>query len=257
MLIYLFIVLLATTVGAVTGLGGGVIIKPLFDMIGQDTPSAIGFYSSVVVFTMCLVAIYKQYKKGFSFDLKMLLSVSIGSVIGGLLGGEIFSLATRSFSVSQVKVIQASLLLLTLVTIVLYTINKEKIATLHTKNLFVIFALGLFLGTISVFLGIGGGPLNVALLMYLFSFSIRDAAVYSIATIFFSQFSNLSSAILTKESLAYNLGMLPYLMVVAIIGGYLGTLLNQRLSEKNIERFYMTLMVLLMIVSIYNIASNL
>ena len=29
--IYTVIVLLATTIGAVTGLGGGVIIKPLFD----------------------------------------------------------------------------------------------------------------------------------------------------------------------------------------------------------------------------------
>ena len=58
--LYTIIVLCATTIGVITGLGGGVIIKPLFDLLGADTATVIGFYSSVAVFTMCLVSIYKQ-----------------------------------------------------------------------------------------------------------------------------------------------------------------------------------------------------
>lgn len=80
-LIYTVIVLIATTIGATTGLGGGVIIKPLFDLLGADSPSVIGFYSSVAVFTMCLVSIYKQIKKGFQFDTPLLLGVSAGSLL--------------------------------------------------------------------------------------------------------------------------------------------------------------------------------
>lgn len=71
--LYTIIVLCATTIGAITGLGGGVIIKPLFDLLGADTATVIGLYSSVAVFTMCLVSIYKQLKQGFNFKLNILI----------------------------------------------------------------------------------------------------------------------------------------------------------------------------------------
>jgi len=70
-LLYTLIILIATTAGALGGLGGGVIIKPLFDAIGVHDASTVGVYSTLAVFTMCIVSIGKQLKNGFSFDLKM------------------------------------------------------------------------------------------------------------------------------------------------------------------------------------------
>ena len=64
-IIYSIIVLCATMIGAITGLGGGIIIKPAFDFVGIDTTSMISVYSTVAVFTMCLVSIYKRSKLGF------------------------------------------------------------------------------------------------------------------------------------------------------------------------------------------------
>lgn len=252
-LIYTFIVLLATTIGAITGLGGGVIIKPFFDLLGADTPTVIGFYSSVAVFTMCLVSIYKQIRKGFNFNTSILVGVSAGSLVGGYLGERTFTLATSSLSQAMVQRIQASLLLLTLVIILLYAFNKSRVKHYQVKSWFWAALVGIFLGTISVFLGIGGGPLNVSLLMWLMSFSMKNAAVYSIATIFFSQLSKLGSMALTGELFQFDFGILPYLMVAAVIGGYMGTLFNQKLDNMQIEKLYNGLMVVLMIVSVFNI----
>lgn len=257
MLFYVLIVLMATTIGAITGLGGGVIIKPLFDMIGLDGPSTIGFYSSVSVFTMCLVSIYKQIRKGFSFQWPILVSISLGSVLGGILGDRVFGLAVQAFSSRQVSLLQASLLLGTLVLILLYTLYKGRIRSFRLANPLMVFAVGLFLGTISVFLGIGGGPLNIALLMWLFSMSMKESAVYSIATIFFSQLSNLTSSFISRDYLNYPLAVLPFLMVAAIAGGYMGTLMNQRLDNNKVEQLYLGLMIVLMFVSVFNIWQNL
>ena len=51
--IYTLVILTATSLGAVAGLGGGVIIKPLLDLVGAHDPSTINLYSSVAVFVMC------------------------------------------------------------------------------------------------------------------------------------------------------------------------------------------------------------
>lgn len=252
-LIYTLIVLIATTIGAITGLGGGVIIKPLFDLLGADTPTVIGFYSSVAVFTMCLVSIYKQLKKGFQFDKAVLLGVSAGSLIGGYLGESVFKIATQSLSQAMVQRTQAGLLLMTLVIILLYAFNKSKVTHYQVKTWYLAVGIGVFLGTISVFLGIGGGPLNVSLFMWLMSFNMKNAAVYSIATIFFSQVSKLGSMAMTGELFEFSFSLLPLIMLAAILGGYLGTLVNQKLADKRIEGLYNALMFVLMGISILNI----
>ena len=67
-ILHSIIVLVATTLGAIAGLGGGVIIKPFFDTLGIFNTSTIAFYSSVAVLTMSVVSIIKQIKSGFSFS---------------------------------------------------------------------------------------------------------------------------------------------------------------------------------------------
>ena len=139
-LLYTLIILIATTAGALGGLGGGVIIKPLFDALGVHDASTVGVYSTLAVFTMCIVSIGKQLKNGFSFDLKMVISISLGSLCGGLAGEKIFSVIAANFSNSTVKIIQATLLAICLVVILGYTINKNKIKHYHLKNIIAIYA---------------------------------------------------------------------------------------------------------------------
>lgn len=61
-LIYFLVIVAANTVGAISGMGGGVLIKPIFDFIGAHSLAAISFYSSMAVFTMSIVSTIRQLK---------------------------------------------------------------------------------------------------------------------------------------------------------------------------------------------------
>lgn len=257
LIIYILVILLATISGAIAGLGGGVIIKPVLDMIGYHNASTIGFYSSLAVFTMSIVSIYKQLKNGFRFETKTVILIALGSMLGGIVGETIFALTTASLSNRLVKVIQASLLLITLIMIIIYSLNKDKINHYQIKNPLIVLLVGLGLGAISIFLGIGGGPLNVALLMLLFSYPMKEATIYSISTIFFSQLSKLATISLSGQLLSFDLKFVPAIIITAILGGYIGTCINQRMKNKQIHQIYNFLIIILMIISTYNILTNL
>ena len=88
--------------------------------------------------------------------------------------------------------------------------------------------------------------------MLLFSYDIKEAAVYSIATIFFSQLSKISSVIMSGELAIYDLSFLWVICISAIIGGYIGTYLNQKLTSIKINKIYISLIVVLIFISMYN-----
>ena len=88
-LIYFIIVFIATTAGAVAGVGGGVIIKPALDAIGQYNVETIGILASAAVFAMAVVATVRKIISGLTLDIKIIM-LAIGSIAGGLLGKEIF-----------------------------------------------------------------------------------------------------------------------------------------------------------------------
>ncbi|MBJ8349646.1 sulfite exporter TauE/SafE family protein [Streptococcus zalophi] len=255
-LIYILIVLFATTVGATTGLGGGIIIKPLLDVVGFHSVDEIGFFSSVAVFSMCVISLYKQLRRKTEFNKNIVYSLSFGSVIGGFLGEYAFQFIFNIWNNQQVKAVQASVLLITLLVIFYYTLVSNRIKSLQVKSKIGSVLIGLFLGMISVFLGIGGGPLNVSMLMFCFSFPIREAAFYSLATIFFSQLSKLGISVLGGSFITYDLKMIPFLIITAIIGGLIGTKLNQSLSIKRIEQLYSLLIIFLILLSAYNVIVN-
>ncbi|MCD8028460.1 MAG: sulfite exporter TauE/SafE family protein [Erysipelotrichaceae bacterium] len=255
-ILYMIIVLIATCCGAIAGLGGGVIIKPLFDLIGFHNASTISVYSCFAVFTMCIVSIIKQMKKGFKFDFHIIVYISFGSLVGGIVGERIFNTATASMPNNIVKAIQACLLGIILILILLYNLNKDKVKHYKIHGAIPTFLIGMFLGTTSIFLGIGGGPLNVSLLMLLFSYTMKEATVYSISTIFFSQLSKISMLVMGGTLFTYDLSLIPIICISAIVGGYIGTQINQKANNNQIEKIYNVLMIVLLLISNYNFATN-
>ena len=92
--------------------------------------------------------------------------------------------------------------------------------------------------------------------MLLFSYEMKEATIYSIATIFFSQVSKLGSIILKGTIMTFDLSLLPYICISAIMGGYIGTTINQKLDNKKIERVYIALIIALIGVSCFNVIKN-
>ena len=99
MILYFVITLIATLIGSVAGMGGGVIIKPVLDLIGDYDIVTISMLSSLTVVSMALTATVKQMRNGFLVT-KPMIAVTAGAVIGGTLGGVIFSIAKATNSVS-------------------------------------------------------------------------------------------------------------------------------------------------------------
>lgn len=250
-LLYFVVIMFANTIGAVSGMGGGVIIKPALDAIGHHDLASINFYSSVAVFVMSIVSITKQVRGGFQIKIPQTLTIAIGSVLGGVLGNFLFQWLLQFFPTDNyVQLVQIILTVITLLFVFIYT--RGTFGTFELTNLFWVFLVGLGLGTLSTLLGIGGGPINVSLLILCFSMSFKQATVYSIVTIFFSQLSKLVSIQLNEGIFAYDLTFLLPIIPAAILGGFLGSKLNQQLDNDKISVLFQIITLGVIFLNIYN-----
>lgn len=232
-------------------MGGGVIIKPVFDAIGAHDVVSISFYSSMAVFTMSIVSTIRQVKNGIHFHKKRAPITIIGSIIGGYLGNATFEmLLVLLQSESAVQFIQIVLTICSLVFSLLYTIKKWP--SFQLNSLWWYLVTGILLGFLASLLGIGGGPINVALLMLCFNIPIKSATAYSIFIILFSQFTKLVSIGFTTGYGHFDLTMLYAIIPASIIGGTLGARLSKVLVEQTVARSYQAIIILVIVLNITN-----
>ena len=226
-------------------MGGGVIIKPVLDLLAKDSVAAISFYSTVAVFTMSLVSTWRQVKNGISLNWRLVAFISAGSILGGVGGNVVFEgLLLFLADESLVQLIQITLTIVTLIFALLYSRFDWK--NYHFDSLISYFLSGLVLGFLASLLGIGGGPINVSLLMLLFSFPIK------VATIFFSQLAKIVTIAFGTGFGRYDLTMLFFVVPAAILGGLLGSRFNHLLAPKKVTLVFQAVIVLVLLINLYN-----
>lgn len=248
--IYFLIILFATFVGSSAGIGGGVIIKPSLDALNISDIGTIAFISSCSVFTMAIYSSTKRIKDMKNFDFKTVSLIGIGSIIGGNIGNKLFLFFVKNYDVNVVKAVQPLVLSLLLVLVLLNSVYEFKSYKVENKGF--IFFIGFLLGTVSSFLGIGGGPINVAVFTVLFSYDIKTAGLYSLVTIIFTQLSSLTTMYITNGFQDYDLKLLYFALPSALLGGYLGTKFNKKVSEETINKLFRTTLVGVIILNVYN-----
>lgn len=257
-LIYFIISLIATTVGAITGMGGGVIIKPGLDLLNQFPAESISVLSSLTVFAMSIVSVSKHIQQKTIIPYKIALPLALGSILGGNAGQFGLKSAVSNLPDNQmVLVMQNTVLALLIVAVIIYMLKKSQIRSLHLVGILPPLLAGLVLGFFSSFLGIGGGPFNVALLIYLFSFSTKSATVCSIIIILFSQLAKIVSISLLEGFAVYDLSLLPPMVAGGIIGGFAGAWVNRKMSDNQVDNTFNVIQVVVLLICIYNIARNL
>lgn len=255
-IIYFFIAFIATILGAVAGLGGGVIIKPLLDILGNYDVSTISVLSSCTVLSMAIVSIIKQIRYKFKLEIRKTVFIGIGSIFGGVIGENLLKLIINIVSNNTlIKIIQNSILAILLLFVYIYMNNKDKFKRYNLKKDVYCLLVGVALGLISSFLSIGGGPINVCVLTLCFSMTPKEAAVNSIITILFSQSSKIITISLTTGFSHLNLSMLPLMIIGGILGGLLGSRLNKIFNNDLILKIFNTVIVSLIILNIYNVIS--
>lgn len=253
-ILYFLIAIISTIIGSAAGIGGGVIIKPTLDALSKYSLPTVNLLSSSTIFIMSIVTVFYQLKKKNKINSKNTIIVAIGSIIGGVIGQKIMTLLTSSrININIINNVQSVMLIILLLIVFIYMKNKSNIKTYNINNITLIGLLGLFLGAISAFLGIGGGPMNVAAFTILFSMSANEAARNSIIVIFFSQGSKILSIALTTGFSNYKLEMLPIMLIGGVLGGIIGYRLNKSVSEKNIVKVFNTVLIDIVILNVYNI----
>lgn len=250
--IYAVVILIATTLGAFVGLGGGVIIKPVLDFIGAEPRMQVDFLSCAAVFTMSIVSTGKSIKNKVDFKKNIIAFIALGSIAGGYLGSACMDLLEGFAHQNIIRCVQAFVLASLLAAVSIY-VSKQRFS-FHVKNNIAICLVGLLLGFLASFLGIGGGPINVAVLTLFFSMDVKESAVYSVAIIFFSQLSKLITIFVSTgiEPYAHQWKTLLFILPAAVLGGIIGSKLNRKFDDKIIRKVFVTVMVLLVLLNVYN-----
>lgn len=250
---YLIISLLASIAGAICGIGGGVIIKPTLDLFHLDSVATVSFLSGCTVLAMSCYSVTKAMRAGDSkVDLKIGTPLAIGAAIGGVAGKQMFSVISAQFQETAGAVQAACLFLITLGTMV-YTLCKARIRTRQVDSTVVCLIIGLLLGIMSSFLGIGGGPINLVVFYFFFSMDTKTAAQNSLYVILVSQITSLLATLVTGSVPLF--GWLSLVLMVAggIGGGMIGRAFNKRMDNKAVDKLFIGLMVVIMGISLYNV----
>ena len=251
MLVFSIVVLVATIVGSISGIVGGVLIKPVMDASFPLTTSQISFLSGTTVLTMTIVSLLRS-RKDLKLDLRTLM-LAIGGAIGGIGGKQVFDIVKKAAGNDAfVGLVQNIIMVLLTGAVFLYTLKKENIKTKNFNNPVFSLIVGLLLGILSSFLGIGGGPINLMVLSYIFSFDTKKSALASLFIIFFSQLFSLVSSVVTNTITTFEWPMLLMMMAYAVIGSTLGRMFSKKMDNKAVDKLFMILMAVIIALSIYN-----
>ena len=249
-----FICIIASSVGAIVGAGGGVIIKPVIDMFGVLPVSTASFCSGCTVLGMAICSLIRNRKDGVKLQVKTSTALAIGAVLGGIAGKWLFELVRNGFGDERtLGAIQAILLTIFTFGVFLYVCNKDKLPSKRVTNLFAAVVIGVILGIISSFLGIGGGTSNVAVLFFFFSMEAKEAAKNSLYIIIFSQISSIVTAVSTGSVPDFTWINLLCMIAGGISGALVGSAISKRIDNKGVEKVLKVLLLIIVAMDFYNV----
>lgn len=254
-LICYFVTFFACVIGTICGMGGGIIIKPVLDAIGVMSVSTITFLSGCTVIAMTCWNVGKTIvHKEMVIDLKNTTILAVGAAIGGLAGKQFYTIVASLFSNKDMAGgVQAGLLFAATLATLIYTVNKDKIESKQVDSPTVALIIGVLLGILGAFLGIGGGPFNVAVLYYFFSMQTKKATQNSLYIILFSQLASTAKTVVSDGIPQFDSSILIGMIIAALVGSEVGRRINKKLDNQRATFLLEGAMVLIMCINIYNI----
>lgn len=253
-LFYFLICITATTLGAISGIGGGVIIKPAMDAVSGLSVSAISFLSGCTVLAMSVVSVLQGRSSDAKIDPKKGTLLALGGAVGGVSGKAIFDVIKSAFGHDGlIGTIQSLLMVVLTLGVFVYVLNKARIRTRNVENPIACLSIGLTLGVMSSFLGIGGGPINLAVLYYFFSMDTKTAALNSLYIILFSQIASFCSTVFQGKMPHFNIVILVVMAAGGILGGFVGHAFSKKMHSSQVDTLFRWMLVMITAISCYNL----
>ena len=245
--------LLASGIGSICGIGGGVIIKPVIDMQGIMSVNEASFLSGLTVMSMSFINIF-LHRKSQLLNLRIGSLLAVGSIVGGIAGNFLFSLIrSESGADSLLGMVQAVALgIITIVTLIYAVFPRDNIRSFDVHDPLAIIGIGIFLGLCSAFLGIGGGPINIAALSLAFAMDTKQAAATSLYIIAFSQLSNFASSALKRTIPEFSPIYLILMISAGLLGGIIGGSISKKISAEIANKLLAVFLSVVIIICIYN-----
>jgi uncharacterized membrane protein YfcA len=231
--------ILVGTMSGFFGLGGGTVLVPMLMIAGFDIKEAIGISVMQMVFSS-IYGSYLNHKKG-------LLKIDEGIFVG--FGGFVGAL----FSGLIVSTLSSHTLELIFLAFVLFAIYKFVQTPLHVEqkessNKFILFLVGLFVGSFAISIGVGGSLLLTPILVGYLFYDMKRASSLGL---FFVIFSSVSGFI----SLSY-FGHINYVDgtivgLLSLIGVYIGIQIKSKTDAKQFKNVVLGLYILVFCTTFY------
>ena len=235
---------LASLLGPLCGIGGGVIIKPVVDAMNVMSVSTVSFLSSMSVLIMSLSTLAQNAARS---------PIAVSSAVGGVIGKMLFNRLGSVFPDAElVGAVQAAVLIVLAVLVLAYTLNKARIKGLKLENAWAQALIGFCAGACWSFLGIGGGPFNLAILVFFFAMESKPAAQASLFIIAFSQTASLIYTLATGSVPAFLPVVLLGMAAMAVLGSVVGRRLLRRMDSAAVDKLYVFALVLIIVICTYN-----
>lgn len=235
------IAFLSTVVGAIVGVGGGLVIRPMLGFF--DVAKGLASFSSAAcVLCMGIVSLITTVKKGAKIQLKETVLLAAGSICGAFIGGACIKLVSGEF----IKKGYIFAMILVLVCMA----ARKYIPGIKLKNPLLQFLVGIITGGLSGFFGIGGGPFQMTALLLLFGLEAKEAAVQSI---FITLLTTVSSLIQYAVSGYWDFSLAVYMMPMAVLGGFIGGLLNRKFDNKYVSSLFCATVIFIILMQVYSV----
>lgn len=247
-------------VGAICGVGGGMVLKPTLDAFGFLDISSVNFLAGVSVFSLSAYNfLHDVWKRELTFDLKTTAFLAIGAILGGISGSYGFEIVKEAVNNDQfVKAIQMICILIISLVTLFYAFNKKRFKVYQVENVAVCLLVGLFLGVLGSFLGIGGGPFNLMIISIIFSLPIKKAAQANLFIILLSQSSSILQVI-ASHKVSPNLNILALVILASsgVIGAIIGKKINKRINSNVVNYLFILFVIAIIVLCGFDLVSAL
>lgn len=214
------------------GIGGGVIMVPSFLFLFHFhgfTPEVIPkFAIGTSLFASVLASSSGAFTHLKNKNLNLIMGISVG--LFAVLSGFFLSKIAVNLDARTLKMIFAFVLILVTIRLLTDRGNEDNNSNQPWKySYFFAPFLGIVIGSLSAFAGVGGGIIAVPILHYIFKLRFKTSIGTSNLIIIFSALSASISYILSGLEVGYNYNFtMGYVYVIAAIPAGIGTLISAR-----------------------------
>lgn len=235
---YFLAVLIGVSLGLIGG-GGSILTVPILVYVFHVSPHLATSYSLFIVGGTASVGAYKHYtlgnlkvKSGFLFAIPSLLALLfVRKEILPIIPAHLFSIASIEVSKDMLVMLVFAMLMI-VASFSMIAAKKTSHAAIHSSNTRLII-VGLVVGSITGFLGAGGGFLIIPALIFFAGLSMKQSIGTSLLIISFNSLLGFVGDVMNGVSIDYTL--LLTIATIAIAGIFIGTQLSKKIDGNKLK----------------------